>query len=72
MSWSWRYESAAGEPVAPPEAPTAEPFATRGDAESWLGENFRELLSTGIDQVTLIEDGQASYTMSLHPEGEED
>jgi hypothetical protein len=72
MPWSWRYESAAGEPIALAEAPSAEPFPTRGDAESWLGENFRELLSTGIDQVTLLDDGQPSYTMSLHPEGEDE
>ena len=68
MSWSWRYETAQGEPVSPAEAPAAEPFPTRGDAESWLGENYRELLSTGVDQVTLLgDDGEASYTMSLHP-----
>lgn len=67
MSWSWRYESADGTPVTPDEAPPAEAFATRSDAESWLGENFRELLSAGVDQVTLLEDGAASYSMSLHP-----
>jgi hypothetical protein len=71
MSWSWRYESATGEPVEPADAPASEPFPTRGDAESWLGENFRELLSAGVDQVTLLQDGTASYTMSLHPAEEE-
>ncbi|MFL6138284.1 MAG: hypothetical protein ACJ74O_10840 [Frankiaceae bacterium] len=71
MSWSWRYESAAGEQVSSATAPAAEPFATRSDAESWLGENYRELLSAGIDQVTLLQDGAASYTMSLHPAEEE-
>ena len=71
MSWLWRYESASGEPVSPSEAPASEPFTTRSDAESWLGENYRELLSAGVDQVTLLEDGSAAYTMSLHPSEEE-
>jgi hypothetical protein len=71
MSWTWRYESAAGEQVSPAEAPAIEPFSTRSDAESWLGENYRELLSAGVDQVTLLQDGTASYTMSLHPAEEE-
>ena len=70
MSWSWRYESADGAEVSPAEAPTGEPFGTRSDAESWLGENFRELLSAGVDRVTLLEDGTESYSMSLHPEEE--
>jgi hypothetical protein len=67
MSWSWRYESAGGDPVSPAEAPAPESFPTRSDAESWLGENFRELLSAGVDQVTLLERGEPSYSMSLHP-----
>jgi hypothetical protein len=71
MSWTWRYESAAGKQVSLAEAPATEPFATRSDAESWLGENYRELLSAGVDQVTLLQDGTASYTMSLHPAEEE-
>ena len=71
MSWTWRYESAAGEQVSPTAAPAAESYATRSDAESWLGENYRELLAAGVDQVTLLQDGTASYTMSLHPAEEE-
>ena len=36
---------------------------TRGqsDAESWLGETWRELAAAGIAQVTLFEDGTLVY-----------
>jgi hypothetical protein len=44
-------------------------FTSQGDAESWLGENWRALLAVGVDQVTLLEDSKAKYgPMSLHPE----
>lgn len=62
MSWTWRYEDSAGEPVVPAEgAPTAEPFPNQADAESWIGENWRELLEAGVHQVTLLEDDHRVY-----------
>lgn len=69
MAWSWRYETADGrvlddETLALP----SELFPSRGDAESWLGESWRELLEAGTDQVTLLEDERVVYTMSLHQE----
>lgn len=70
MSWSWRYEAADGSPVSPAEAPAAEPFPSQGDAESWLGETWKELLHAGVHQVTLFEDDRAVYPMSLQPAGE--
>jgi hypothetical protein len=43
-------------------------FASQGDAESWLGENWRGLLEAGVDQVTLLEGDRKEYgPMSLHP-----
>ena len=40
-----------------------------GDAESWVGETWKELLEGGIDQVVLLEDGEKVYgPMNLHPE----
>jgi hypothetical protein len=46
-----------------------ETFSSQGDAESWLGENWRDLLASGVDQVTLLEEGRIEYgPMSLHPE----
>ena len=68
MSWTWRYENADGSPVSPPEAPSGESFPTRSDAETWLGENWRELLSAGVEQVSLLEDGQQVYEMGLRAE----
>lgn len=67
MSWTWRYEKLSGEQLQPETAPT-EGFPTQSDAESWLGETWRELLEAGVDQVWLLEDGSTVYgPMSLHP-----
>lgn len=67
MSWTWRYEKADGAPVEHPDLPT-DGFPSQSDAETWLGEVWRELLSRGVDQVTLEEDGRVVYgPMSLHP-----
>jgi hypothetical protein len=69
MAWTWRYESADGAAVEPEEAPAGEPFPTQSDAETWLGENWRELLSAGVDQVTLLDSGREVYgPMGLHPQ----
>ncbi|MDP9398738.1 MAG: hypothetical protein M3P96_13395 [Actinomycetota bacterium] len=67
MAWTWRYERAGGEPVEAGDLPR-ESFPTQADAESWIGESWRQLLGTGVDQVTLLEDGEQVYgPMSLHP-----
>ncbi len=68
MTWSWRYEDANGNEVKPSGAP-AETFTTQADAETWLGETWRELVEAGVDQVTLFDEEQPLYgPMSLHPE----
>jgi hypothetical protein len=70
MSWTWRYERADGTVVDPPQGVPAEPFPAQGDAESWVGEVWRELLDAGVDAVTLFEDDRLVYgPMSLHPAG---
>jgi hypothetical protein len=67
MPWIWRYEKTDGAVVASRDLPEAI-FASQGDAESWLGENWRGLLEAGVDQVTLLEDDRTEYgPMSLHP-----
>ena len=63
MTWTWRYEDADGRPV--PRA--AESFATKGDAESWLGETWRDLLDGGVQQVVLLEGDRVEYAMPLTP-----
>lgn len=68
MPWSWRYEKADGAVVSGAGLQDAI-FASQGDAESWLGENWRALLEAGVDQVTLLDDDRREYgPMSLHPE----
>ena len=68
MSWTWRLEDDAAEPVAVDhEVPT---FSSQSDAESWLGEIWRTLADAGASQVTLVEDGRVVYgPMSLHSPG---
>ena len=68
MPWTWRYEKKDGTVVDNPVLQEAI-FASQGDAESWLGENWRALLEAGVDQVTLLDDERQEYgPMSLHPE----
>ena len=65
MVWTWQFEKADGSTVAAPSG--AEEFPTQGDAESWVGETWKELAEGGIDQVVLLEDGEKVYgPMSLH------
>ncbi len=60
-------ESAAGEPVSVEGDATDPSFPNRGDAETWIGESWRELVEAGVDQVRLFEDGREVYgPMSLH------
>ena len=69
VAWRWRYEDSAGTTVTPADAPAGEAFPTQGDAETWLGENWRELLSAGVHQVTLLEADREVYgPMSLQSE----
>jgi hypothetical protein len=43
-------------------------FPTQADAESWIGETWRQLLQGGVEQVTLLEDGSVVYgPMGLRP-----
>lgn len=64
--WIWRYEGRDGA-VTPSGAGATDDFPTQSDAESWLGEHWRELRSGGVDQVTLFENGNLVYgPMSLH------
>ncbi|MBQ0830023.1 hypothetical protein [Streptomyces tagetis] len=64
-AWTWRFETADGTEVPPAVEP--EEFTTQGDAESWLGEYWKDLKAGGADQVRLFEDAKEIYgPMSLH------
>ena len=68
MAWSWQFETADGT-LIPRGGAARETFSSQGDAESWLGENWRDLLADGVDQVTLVEDSRVEYgPMGLRPE----
>ncbi|MFE2347634.1 hypothetical protein [Kitasatospora cineracea] len=64
MVWTWRYEKSDGTVVE--SANGAEEFSSQGDAESWIGEEWKALLEDGVDRVVLVEDGRDVYPMSLH------
>jgi hypothetical protein len=62
MSWQWRLEDPAGAAIDPAslgvEVPESE---SQGDAESWLGENWRDLLARGVAAVTLFDGSEKVY-----------
>lgn len=64
MSWTWVYESAAGDAQG-----RSEVFESRSEAESWIGEAFGDLLDQQVDQVRLLDGETEVYgPMSLHAE----
>lgn len=68
MTWTWRYETLSGStPDGQPQR--SQDFPTQSDAETWIGESWRELLDAGVDQVCLLDDDHVVYgPMSLHPQ----
>lgn len=67
MTWTWRYHEADGARAKAEDLPT-ESFTSRGDAESWLGENWAELAEGGVGSVALLEEEREVYTMPLAAE----
>jgi hypothetical protein len=61
MTWSWRYESGDGKPVSGPN----EVFSSQADAESWLGQTWKDLVAAGADTAVLLEDDRVEYKMGL-------
>jgi hypothetical protein len=62
MSWHWRLEDPAGAAIDPASVGVTVPDAdNQGDAESWLGENWRELLARGVATVTLFDGEDEVY-----------
>jgi hypothetical protein len=69
MTWTWRLEDPDGATLDPAalgvEVPPAD---NQGDAESWLGENWRDLLARGVAQVSLFDGDTRAYgPMGLAP-----
>ncbi len=43
-------------------------FPSQADAETWVGETWRDLVAVGVEQVSLLAAGQKVYgPMSLRP-----
>ena len=69
MRWHWRLEDPSGAALDPAAVGVVVPDAdSQGDAESWLGENWRELLDRGVATVTLFDGEREVYgPMGLAP-----
>jgi hypothetical protein len=64
MAWTWHFEDAESRPVDGP----SEAFSSQSDAESWLGQTWRELTANGAVTAVLAEDDRTEYKMSLLPQ----
>ncbi|MCU1677925.1 MAG: hypothetical protein JWM93_2683 [Frankiales bacterium] len=64
MAWLWRYTKVAPEDAGEAgdvPSPKAEQFPTQSDAETWLGENWRELRAAGVVSATLVDGDRVVY-----------
>ncbi len=67
MDWTWQTQASDGSAVESVLANDAA-FPTQGDAESWIGEYWRELVDEGVVQVSLLNGASVIYgPMSLLP-----
>jgi len=78
VAWNWAMSAQVDEPASAP-APAdlerahelgapAHGFASQSDAESWLGQVWRELADAGVAAVSLYEEQRLVYgPMSLSP-----
>ncbi len=67
MAWTWKLESVDGSPVTlDHDVPE---FPSQSDAETWLGEVWRDLADAGAAQASLLDGGHVAYgPMSLQTE----
>jgi hypothetical protein len=65
--WSWNLLAADGS-ARPSAAERSQGFPTQAEAETWIGESWRDLLDEGVEQVELLEEERVVYgPMSLRP-----
>lgn len=66
--WHWRTGPTSGSRGGAPKPLGTERFPTQGEAESWLGETYPDLLASGVLAVSLFEGDRRVYgPMSLEP-----
>ena len=56
MSWRWVPDRTPGDEVG-----LERKFPTQGEAESWLGEFYPDLLEVGVGAVSLYEEDRLVY-----------
>jgi len=68
MAWTWRYQNELAQQLEKPAVEGSdEVHPSQSDAETWLGEHWRELFEVGVTGVALIEDERTEYEMPLTP-----
>lgn len=66
---AWRWVCADGpDAEAAAEAGLGQEFASRNEAEMWLGDYYEDLLDAGVTEVTLMDGDRVAHDpMSLLP-----
>ena len=65
MAWTW--SSPQADDAVAAATGLEQEFTAQADAEAWLTENYDVLEDAGLDEVSLLRDGQVVYgPMSLH------
>ncbi|MGH3351130.1 MAG: hypothetical protein ACRDPS_10735 [Nocardioides sp.] len=59
--WWWKLVDGSGEEVSAGDEYAGQRFANQGDAESWVGEVWQELLDAGVTAVILFEHDRQVY-----------
>jgi hypothetical protein len=68
-TWRWLLHDASGAETTLPSGPTPL-FPSQSDAESWVGEQWRDLLEDGVEAVSLVDGDRTVYgPMALRPVG---
>jgi hypothetical protein len=69
QEWHWRSERSGPGRSGQARVVGPESFPSQGEAESWLGETYPELLAGGVAAVTLYQGDRRVYgPMSLEAE----
>ena len=61
MSFTWRFFGPDGSILTGANAPTAPASHSQGDAESWFGEEWRELAENGVASASLYDGDDLVY-----------